>query len=81
MGLDKPRKKREDNQMSMFLFILAVIAMLATVGVLFAGLIGMARGGEFQAKWSNKLMRMRVLFQGIAIVLLIAVAWAFQHKL
>lgn len=66
--------------MSLFLFILAVIAMLATVGVLFAGIFTMARGGEFQAKWSNKLMRLRVLFQAISIALLVAVAWAFQHK-
>lgn len=80
MCLDNPHKKREDRGMSLFLFILAVIAMLATVGVLFAGIFTMARGGEFQAKWSNKLMRLRVLFQAISIALLVAVAWAFQHK-
>jgi len=67
--------------MSLFLFILAVISMLATLGILFAGVFAMARGGEFQAKWSNKLMRLRVLFQAISIALLVAVAWAFQHKL
>ena len=67
--------------MSLFLFILAVIAMLATLGILFAGVFAMARGGEFQAKWSNKLMRLRVLFQAISIGLLVAVAWAFQHKM
>ena len=67
--------------MSLFLFILAVLAMLATAGVLFAGFFAMAKGGEFQAKWSNKLMRLRVLFQAIAIALLVAVAWAFQHKM
>ena len=27
----------------------------------------MARGGEFNAKWSNKMMRYRVLFQAIAL--------------
>lgn len=67
--------------MSLFLFIMAVIAMLATLGILFAGVFTMARGGEFHAKWSNKLMRLRVLFQAISIALLVAVAWAFQHKL
>ena len=41
--------------------------MAATVGALFWGLIAMARGGEFNAKWSNKMMRYRVLFQAIAI--------------
>jgi hypothetical protein len=67
--------------MSLFLFILAVIAMLTTLGILFAGIFAMAKGGEFQAKWSNKLMRLRVLFQAISIALLVAVAWAFQHKM
>ena len=65
--------------MSLFLFILALIAMLAVVVVLFAGLFSLARGGEFRANWSNRLMRMRVLFQAIAIALLVATAWAFHH--
>lgn len=81
MCLDKSRKKRETLIMSLFLFILAVIAMLTTLGILFAGIFAMAKGGEFQAKWSNKLMRLRVLFQAISIALLVAVAWAFQHKM
>jgi hypothetical protein len=65
--------------MSLFLFILALIAMLAVVVVLFAGLVSLARGGEFRAQWSNRLMRLRVLFQAIAIVLLIATVFAFHH--
>lgn len=65
--------------MSTFLFILALIAMLAVAVTLFTGIFGMVRGGEFNAKWGNKLMRWRVMFQGIAIALLIALAWAWQH--
>ena len=53
--------------MQTFLFILVAIAMLATLGVLFAGLIGMARGGP--AATSQKWMRYRVLLQGAALVL------------
>lgn len=67
--------------MSTFLFILAVIAMLAVAVTLFAGIFGMVRGGNFNAKWGNKLMRWRVMFQAIAIVLLIALAWAWQNKI
>lgn len=65
--------------MSQILFILAIVAMLATVVVLFIGIFSLVRGGEFRDNWSNKLMRMRVLFQAIAIALLLAVVWAVQH--
>ena len=53
--------------MTTFLTILVGLAMLATLGVLFAGLIGMARGGSSQT--SQKLMRWRVLLQGWALLL------------
>ncbi|MBL6935566.1 MAG: twin transmembrane helix small protein [Alphaproteobacteria bacterium] len=51
------------------------LALLATLGVLFAGLFSMMRGGEFSKKYSNKLMRMRVAFQGLAIVLFVLFAY------
>jgi hypothetical protein len=53
-----------------FLTILVVLLMLATLGVLFAGLIGLARGSPDPAR-SNRLMRWRVMLQGGAILLLI----------
>lgn len=54
--------------MKTFLTVLIVILMLATLGVLFAGLIGLARPGHDPAK-SNRLMRWRVILQGSAILL------------
>lgn len=51
------------------LFILVILAMLATVGVLVTGLISFAKGGEFHKKNSNKLMRWRVGLQLLAVVL------------
>ncbi|MCW8087046.1 twin transmembrane helix small protein [Sabulicella glaciei] len=53
--------------MTTFLTFLVGAAMLAVLGVLFAGLIGMARGGSAQT--SQKLMRYRVLLQGLALLL------------
>lgn len=47
--------------------IFLVLAMAATLGALVWGLVAMARGGEFNARWSNKMMRYRVLFQAIAL--------------
>ena len=47
---------------------LVVIALAITLGVLFAGIFSMARGGEFARKHSNKLMRWRVIAQGVAVL-------------
>lgn len=52
------------------LFIALLLAMFATLGVLMVGLVGMARGGEFNRKYGNKLMRWRILLQGLAVILL-----------
>ena len=65
--------------MTVFLLILALLAMFAVLVVLGMGFFSLARGGEFRAKWSNKLMRMRVLFQAIALVLLFLVAWLVHN--
>jgi NADH:ubiquinone oxidoreductase subunit 6 (subunit J) len=53
-----------------FLTILVVLLMLGTVGILFAGLVGLARGSPDPAR-SNRLMRWRVIFQAGAVLLLI----------
>jgi hypothetical protein len=52
-----------------FLAVLVVLLMLATLGVLIAGMIGMAREGS--PRRSNKLMQLRVLLQGAAILLFV----------
>lgn len=56
--------------MNGFLAVLLIIAMVATLGVLFAGLIVMARGGEVNRKYGNVLMRWRVALQFTALVVL-----------
>ncbi|GAB5470503.1 MAG: twin transmembrane helix small protein [Rhodospirillales bacterium] len=53
---------------------LMIVAMVVTLAVLFTGLISFARGGDFNRRNGNKLMRWRVMAQGAAIGLfLIAV--------
>lgn len=49
-------------------YILMLIAMLITLGVLFTGLFAMARGGEMNKKFSNQLMRWRIYAQGVALL-------------
>ena len=53
--------------MKTLLIILVAITMLATLGVLFAGLFSMARGAD--AMRSIMFMRWRVLLQGAALAL------------
>jgi hypothetical protein len=55
--------------MHTFASIAIGLLMFATVGVLFAGMIGMVRGKSGAA--SNKLMRYRILLQGATILLLV----------
>lgn len=55
--------------MTILAIILMVIVMVVTAGILFVGIFGMARGGAFNAKWGNRLMRYRVLAQFIALML------------
>lgn len=55
--------------MNTVIIILLAVTLAAVVIVLITGVVGMARGGDFNAKYGNKLMRWRVLLQGLAIVL------------
>ncbi|MFA3919091.1 twin transmembrane helix small protein [Ruegeria hyattellae] len=47
------------------------LAMAAVVVVLMIGIGGFAKGGEFNAKHGNKMMRLRLLFQFIAVCLVV----------
>jgi Hypoxia induced protein conserved region len=55
--------------MHAFLTVLIGLLLLAVLGVLLAGTIGMARGMD--GRTSNKLMQWRVLLQAGALLLLL----------
>lgn len=63
--------------MTTFLTVLVVLALLATVGVLFAGLLGMVKGTQ-DGQRSNKLMQYRVAFQGLALLLFIILLYMLK---
>jgi hypothetical protein len=44
------------------------LALAGTVLVLLLGLFSLARGGAFNARYGNLLMRLRVIVQGVAVV-------------
>jgi hypothetical protein len=52
-----------------FLKILLISAMVATVGALVLGLLTMLKEGEKASLRSNKMMRLRILFQVVAILI------------
>ncbi len=54
--------------MKIVLVILVALMMLATLGVLLAGLFGLARGGNNPQR-SNRLMRWRVVLQAGTLLL------------
>ncbi len=54
--------------------MLIVIALVAVLVVLLTGVIGMLRGGQFNKQYGNKLMRLRVAFQGVAVLLIVVYA-------
>jgi predicted membrane protein len=58
---------------------LTLAAVLVTLGV---GIFALFRGGDFGRSYSNRLMRLRVLLQFIAIIVLVAAAlwWRGGHR-
>ena len=59
--------------MEKFLNYAIVIFSVAVFIVLALGVLAMARGDAFNKNWSQKLMRMRVLLQAIAILLIVII--------
>lgn len=58
--------------MERFFNIALPVVLLAVVCTLFMGLYALFRGGDFGRSYSNKLMRLRVLLQFIAVCVLAA---------
>ncbi|MGR3570959.1 twin transmembrane helix small protein [Brevirhabdus sp.] len=53
-------------------FIVVVIAVFIVLGILLFGIGGFAKGGEFNRKHANRIMRYRVIAQAVAIALILA---------
>ncbi|RAK59188.1 twin transmembrane helix small protein [Phenylobacterium hankyongense] len=50
-------------------------ALIAVALVLALGIYALFRGGDFGRSYSNKLMRLRVVAQAIAIAVLMGAVW------
>lgn len=51
--------------------IILAAALLIVAGILGWGVMTMARGSEYNIKNSNRIMRYRIIFQAVAIVIII----------
>ena len=59
--------------------IILVLFMAATLAVVVIGVIAMAVNGKLNKNHSNKLMRLRVLFQAIAIFVFVVIVWLARN--
>ena len=59
--------------------ILIIIGLVLVFVVLVIGLVSMLLKGDFNKKYSNKLMQLRVLLQFIAILALVGFAYFFKN--
>lgn len=57
------------------LFYVVVAACLGVVVILMVGIGGFAKGGEFNRKHGNRMMRWRIYAQLFAVVLLLGFVW------
>ena len=58
--------------------ILGIVLLIVVAVVLILGIGTLFKGGETSRKYSNKLMQLRVLFQFIAIFVLVSFAYFFK---
>ena len=64
--------------MNLFTYLIP-ISLAAVTLTLFVGLFTLFRGGDFGRSYSNKLMRLRVLLQAVAILVLVGAVW-WRHN-
>jgi hypothetical protein len=64
------------NHLFAFLVPLVLGAVLITLCV---GIFALFKGGDFGRSYSNKLMRLRVALQFLAVVVLVAAFWWKNH--
>ena len=55
------------------IILLAALGIVA--GILGWGVLTMARGGEYNIKNSNRIMRYRIIFQAIALLVILILIW------
>lgn len=60
------------------LLIVVLVAVAVVAIILLTGIGGFARGGDFNKKHANRLMRWRIYAQAIAVALILLFVWIRQ---
>ena len=58
--------------------VILAISMAAVLGVLLMGIYSMGRGGEFNRKYGNLLMRWRIILQLAAVSIMVLIFYINQ---
>lgn len=61
------------------LFLAALVGALVVLAILLVGIGGFAKGGEFNRRHGNRMMRWRIIAQ--AVVVLLVVGFAFLRSI
>ena len=59
--------------------IILLVALVLVAVILAWGVLTMARGGEYNVKKSNRIMRYRIIFQAIALLVIMVLIWMRQN--
>ena len=59
--------------------IILLVALGLVAVILAWGVLTMARGGEYNVKNSNRIMRYRIIFQAIALLVIMVFIWMRQN--
>ncbi|MEM8631550.1 MAG: twin transmembrane helix small protein [Pseudomonadota bacterium] len=54
------------------LFVVVAISVLLVLAILLVGIGGFAKGGDFNRKHANRIMRYRIAAQFVAVLLILA---------
>jgi len=57
------------------LFLFVAVACLLVLGILLFGIGTFAKGGEFNKRNANRIMRWRLGVQFVAVIAIVAFAW------
>jgi hypothetical protein len=74
-GRIEARIEAKENRPGMTGQTLVMVSLLVVALVLLAGLYTLWIGGETSRNWSNRLMRLRVLAQFVAIIIIMSVLY------
>ncbi len=57
------------------IFIIGILACFVVLIILMIGIGSFAKGGEFNRKHSNRLMRYRIIAQAVAVIIIVVYAY------